>query len=195
MKKYVGFILSAMFLVILTGFSLSSIPAEEQEKTVVNSELAAVEYDRNLLAQDADVIIRGTVVSQEVEKAYNGFPATDIFIQVNEVYKGNPDKQVEVRVEGGETEDMIYIPEEDVPHFTVGEEVVVFLTSNKGKRPDKNDFGYYVVGQVQGKFTLSDSNTLQANKYGFIYNNLQKEIDTIAQENQKNPLEKPYHEV
>ncbi|MFB4326360.1 hypothetical protein RB298_28945, partial [Priestia sp. BR_2] len=96
------------------------------------------------LVNEADVVISGTVISQEVQSDFEGFPVTDTIVKVNNVYKGDPGQTVEIRVNGGETAEMIYIlDEEAAPAFHVGEEVLVFLTGNKGLRPDKNDFGYF----------------------------------------------------
>lgn len=134
------------------------------------------------------MIIFGTVLSQEVQKDFKGHPATDTFIQVQTVYKGKPTETVEVRVNGGETDDMIYVVnEEDSLTFDIGEEVVVFLINNKGSRPDKDDFGYYVVGLAQGKFSVdTQSNGIIENSsgtYSLNFNNLQSEIDNLEEYN------------
>lgn len=45
---------------------------------------------------------------------------------------------------------MKYIPDEEEVTFQPGEKVVLFLTDDKGDRPDKNDFGYFVVVSFKG---------------------------------------------
>ncbi|MCM3781959.1 hypothetical protein M3231_03140 [Neobacillus mesonae] len=83
---------------------------------------------------------------------------------------------------------MIYVVnEEDSLTFDIGEEVVVFLINNKGSRPDKDDFGYYVVGLAQGKFSVdTQSNGIIENSsgtYSLNFNNLQSEIDNLEEYN------------
>lgn len=175
--------------------TLNTDEQRSKGKTIVEAESLMVQFDKNELVNEADVIVSGTVLSQEVEKDFEGFPVTDTIIQVQTVYKGEPAETVEIRVDGGETDDMIYrLNEEAAPKFNIGEEVVVFLTSNKGSRPDKEDFGYYVVGQAQGKFNIG----IQArgivennvNTQIFDINNIQSEIDQIEEYNEKNNIPK-----
>lgn len=163
--------------------------SNEASKVVVHSDAEVIQYDKNQLVNEADVIISGTVISQEVQSDFEGFPVTDTIVKVNNVYKGDPGETVEIRVYGGETAEMIYIlDEEAAPTFHVGEEVLVFLTGNKGLRPDKNDFGYYLVGQAQGKFNIGaypqsfiENNT---DTHSFDINNIQNEIDRIETYNE-----------
>lgn len=194
MKKIVVLIIITVIIMIISACSTD-------KKPVVETELTVVKYDKNQLVHDADVIMRGTVTSIVVQKDYDGFPATDTTILVNEVYKGNPGKEVEVRVKGGETEDMIYVPEKDkIPDFKEGEEVIVFLTNNKGNRPDKDEFGYYVVGQIQGKFEVKESNNNKSlinphnSRFGFDFNDFKEQIDTISKENENPPPHKSFHD-
>lgn len=155
-------------------------------KTVVYSEVQFIHLDKNQLVNEADAIIKGRVFSQEVQKNFEGFPVTDTTIQVQTVFKGEAGETVEVRVDGGETDDMILVLDEDyIPKFEMDEEVIVFLSSDRGDRPDKNDFGYYVLGQSQGNFSLK--NTLQhesiendAKTLEFDLNNFQEEINQAA---------------
>lgn len=169
---------------LLKGNDDGNSVSNEAFKVVVHSDAEVIQYDKNQLVNEADVIISGTVISQEVQSDFEGFPVTDTIVKVNNVYKGDPGKTVEIRVNGGETAEMIYIlDEEAAPAFHVGEEVMVFLTGNKGVRPDKDDFGYYLVGQAQGKFNIGayaqsfiENNT---DTHSFDLNNIQNEIDRI----------------
>ncbi|MDF9843760.1 MULTISPECIES: hypothetical protein [unclassified Paenibacillus] len=153
------------------------------DKAVVYSEVQLVHFNKEELINAADTIIKGTVLSQEVQKSFEGFPATDTIIQVQTVYKGEPGETVEIRTEGGETEDMILITDEAItPSFEMNEEVIVFLSADKGSRPDENDFGYYVIGQAQGVFSLKDSlqsEIIENNTktISFDVNNIQSEIN------------------
>ncbi|MNC14399.1 hypothetical protein D3C75_621760 [compost metagenome] len=162
-----------------------------KSQRVVLSSGQLVQFDNNQLVNEADVIVKGTVLSQKVQKDFEGFPVTDTTIQVQTTYKGEPGETVNVRVNGGEMEDIILIPEEEeAPSFNIGEEVIVFLSANKGSRPDKNDFGYYVVGQSQGKFSLDHSlqsfhrNSNESQVFNF--NDFQEEINRIEEYNRTN---------
>lgn len=167
----------------------TNVESTVKTKTIVQSDIDLVKFDKIQLVHEADVIVYGTVIAQKVQKDFEGVPATDSTLKVHSVYKGEPDDTVEIRVRGGETDDMIYTLDENMtPIFNIGEEVVVFLTSNKGSRPDKEDFGYYVVGQSQGKFNTeaADSQGLIYNQIGthsFDFNNIQQEIDEIEEYN------------
>ncbi|KUP25459.1 hypothetical protein [Paenibacillus sp. DMB5] len=168
----------------LSNGTMTNLPTTV--KTVVYSEVQFIHLDKNQLVNEADAIVKGRVLSQEVQKNFEGFPVTDTTIQVQTVFKGEAGETVEVRVDGGETDDMILVLDEDyIPKFEIDEEVIVFLSADKGDRPDKNDFGYYVVGQSQGNFSLK--NNLQnesiendAKTLKFELNNFQEEINQAA---------------
>ncbi|HIW33307.1 MAG TPA: hypothetical protein IAA29_11030 [Candidatus Paenibacillus intestinavium] len=180
----------------LVVVALAACSNEEKNKTVVRSSLEVMKYDKNQLVNDADVIIEGVVISQEVQEDFEGFPSTDTFIKVSKVYKGNPSDTVEIRVKGGETDKMLYIPEEELlPSFKLDEKVIVFLTSNKGSRPDKDDFGYYVVGEYQGKFSGEDSEKRLMNEtFTFNPQDFEQELQKIEEENKINKLEKNFYD-
>ncbi|MNJ47421.1 hypothetical protein D3C77_425790 [compost metagenome] len=187
----------ALSLISITACSPNTnVEATAKTKTVVQCDCELVKFDKNQLVHEADVIVYGTVIAQEVQKDFGGLPATDTTLKVHSVYKGEPDDTVEIRVRGGEIDDMIYtIDEYMTPTFKIGEEAVVFLTSNKGTTPDKEDFGYYVVGQSQGKFNTeaTDPQGLIYNQIGthsFDFNNIQQEIDEIEEYNKVNNLQR-----
>ncbi|MEK3685101.1 matrixin family metalloprotease [Paenibacillus sp. FSL R10-2736] len=167
-------------------------------KIIIHSEPEVIQYDKNQLVNEADVIVSGKVISQEVVKDFEGFPVTDTLIRVQTVFKGEPGETVEIRVNGGETDDILYtLDESAAPTFKVGEEAVVFLSSNKGLRPDKDDFGYYLVGQAQGKFILGgiqpkdiiENNT---DTQSFDFNNFQNEINNLEQYNNEYEIPRSY---
>jgi len=198
MRKILLFIslISIFSLVACSTNEKKSIDEKKTEKTVVYLDGELVSFDKNQLVNNADVIISGTVVSQEVQEDFKGLPVTDTFIKVEEIYKGEPGDTVEVRVDGGETDEMISIPDENlIPTFQIGEKVILFLTSNKGNRPDKSDFGYYVLGQYQGKFSLNDAvkiGVLKNDSNSFSFDNFKEEIKSIEEQNRKNKLPKIY---
>lgn len=182
-------LIASMMFVLITACGND----ENINKTVIRSEPEIVAFDKYQLVNHADVIIEGTVVSQEVQEDFEGFPATDTVIKVTHVYKGNPGETVEVRAVGGETDDTVYIVEPElIPNFSKNEKVLVFLTIDKGTRPDRDDFGYYVVGQYQGKFSVTKNDTLENSAHSFSHANLQNEIDAIEASNKKNNLQKYY---
>jgi hypothetical protein len=134
--------------------------------------------------------------SQEVQEDFKGFPITDTVLKVDKVYEGEPGKSVEISVDGGETDKMISIPNEETTlHFKIGEKAILFLTSNKGNRPDKLDFGYYVVGQYQGTLSKSSVNGVDILKnevHSFNLDSIADEIKSIEEENRINNLPELY---
>ncbi|PWW33355.1 MULTISPECIES: matrixin family metalloprotease [Paenibacillus] len=176
-----------------------SSKSDLSDKVVVHSEAEVIQFDKNQLVNEADVIVSGTVIFQEVKKDFEGFPVTDTTIRVQTVYKGEPGETVTIRVKGGETDNMIYtLNKEASPTFKIGEEAIVFLTGNKGSRPDKDDFGYYLVGQAQGKFDSgiqSQSQGVAKNStdtHSLDLNNIQNEINLIEKYNKLNNIPKLY---
>lgn len=148
-------------------------------KTEVHSEADVLSYDKAQLVKDATLIVAGEVVGFETQDDANGFPATDYLIKVDRAYKGDAPETVEVRTVGGENERMRYFPNEDQVTFQQGEQVVVFLTDQKGDGRDRLDFGYYVVGQAQGKF-FEANGKLQNKKLSFDTSTFQKELQSLA---------------
>ncbi len=56
---------------------------------------------------------------------------------------------------GGETSNTFYTVDGMADlRFAIGEEVLVFLGSDKGDIPDHANFDYYVAGLTQGKVSL-----------------------------------------
>ena len=186
MKKKGILILSGALVV---GFFAINSYDKDIKKDIIYSDAILVDYDKNQLVNDADVIISGEVISSEVELDFEGLPATDYKIKVNSIFKGNPGEVVEVRTSGGETDDIKFIPDDKEALFEIGEEVVVFLTNEKGDREDKDNFGYYVLGQHQGKFK-NYNGILKNGEYEFNYSNLQSELMNINEQNEKARLRK-----
>lgn len=188
MKKIILFISGVL---VLSLVACTTPKNETTTKTIVTANSEMISLDKNQLVNNADAVIEGIVVSQEAQEDFKGFPVTDFFIMVEKVYLGNPDETVEVRIDSGESDSMILLPEEGfTPTFTKGERVVLFLSSNKGKRPDKEDFDYYVLRAAQGKFTVSEDGVLKNNTHSFTYDSFADEIKSLEAENLKNNLPK-----
>jgi hypothetical protein len=177
-----------LFSLLLVGaLTISSLTACGFGKTTVGSDVSIVPFDKNQLVNHATTIVSGEIVSSEVQNDYKGFPMTDYKIKVYKVFKGNPSAEVEVRTYGGENADMKYIPDEEMVSFELGEKVVLFLTDDKGNRPDKADFGYFVVGQFQGKL-LEQNGKLKNEKFTFDVVNFAQELKQIGDQNKASGL-------
>lgn len=186
-NKIAIFLAGALVVGVISAYGYSIII--DSGKTIVGSEVCLVSYDKNQLVNEATAIVSGKVISKESQTDFEGFPATDYIIKVSKIYRGNPGAEVEVRTAGGENENMIYEPDEDLVKFKVGEIITLFLTDDKGTRPDKNDFGYYVLGGYQGKFKDVDG-VLKSNKFEFDVANFAKELKNIEKENKEKGLKK-----
>jgi hypothetical protein len=149
-------------------------------KREVHSEADVLSYDKAQLVQDATLIVSREVVGFEVQDDADGFPATDYLIKVDHAYKGDAPETVEVRTAGGENERMRYFPNQDQVTFHQGEQVVVFLTDQKGDRKDRFDFGYFVVGQAQGKF-VEENGKLRNAKLTFDSLTFEKELHSLEE--------------
>lgn len=174
----------------LIGYSSAGSINAEKEKIVSTSEALLVSYDKHQLVNDATAIVKGTIVSKEVKEDFEGFPATDFTLKIETVFKGAPDQEVIIRTRGGETATKIYTPElEHIATFRVGEQALVFLTDGKGDRPDRDQFGYFVVGQFQGKFTEKGGKWVNE-KYNFDVKQFEQEIKEIDAANKQKGLKK-----
>lgn len=181
-RKYI-ILGSVAVLAILSFISLSLINNNKK----ITSDVTLVSYNKNQLVNDATTIVSGTVISSEVQNDFQNLPATDYKIKVNEVFKGDPDKEIEVRTAGGKNEDMNFVPDEEMVSFIIGEEVILFLTNDLGDRPDRNDFQYFVVGQTQGKFDLVNGK-IENSKFSFDKNNFMNELKNIENKNKLNNI-------
>lgn len=178
--------LTVLFTIMLI-FSL--LTACSFGKTTVTPETIIISLDKNQLVNEASTIISGEVISSEVKDDFIGFPVTDYKIKVDKVFKGNPKSEVVVRTAGGENDKMIYIPDEEMVKFEIGERVVLFLTDDIDVRPDKDDFDYFVVGEYQGKFK-EENGKLMNKKYIFDASTFEQELKRIEEENKAKGLKK-----
>lgn len=181
--------ISAAACIVLSACS-NSIPRIDQVgKQGIQSQATVPLFDKMQLVQKSDAIVIGVVTAQEVQKDFTGLPATDTFIEVHTVYKGEPPETLEVRVHGGETSDTVYKVDGMADlRFAIGEEVLVFLGADKGDIPDHDNFDYYVAGYKQGKFSLDTQSegtvTNDSGTSSFELNTLQSEIDDILKDDE-----------
>lgn len=178
-----------LILILIVMLTFSLLTTCKLGKTTVTSETTIISLDKNQLVNEATIIIEGKVISSEIKNDYKGFPATDYKIKVDKVFKGEPVPEVVVRTAGGENSEMIYIPDDGMVSFEIGEKVILFLTNDKGNRPDKDDFGYFVVGQFQGKFK-EENGKLKNDKFVFDASTFKEELKKIEEENKAKGLKK-----
>jgi hypothetical protein len=85
------------------------------------------------LVQDSDYVIRGRVVALRNEVRLRGgreLPFTLIDLEVRQVIVGTPPARVTLAMLGGTTSDGSELRVEGVPHFTVGQEDILFVQGN-----------------------------------------------------------------
>lgn len=181
MKKV--FTLLLVGTLAISGFVASGLGG----KQTIEPDSTIVSLDKNQLVNHAAAIVVGQVISSEVQNDFQGFPVTDYKIKVTKVFKGNLSDEIEVRTSGGENDEIKLVPDEDMATFDLGEKVVLFLTDDKGNRPDKDDFGYYVVGQFQGKLK-EENGKLKNEKFTFDLATFEKEVKQIEENNKANGL-------
>jgi hypothetical protein len=135
------------------------------------------------LAKASNLIVRGNVVKTESHwtnptwDPNSKIIVTDVTLRINELFKGTSiQRQLIVQTEGGEVGD-VGLAVEDMPKFSLSEEVIVFLspTNAKGVRTVTNlHNGKYTI--AQGKILEKDVSTGQfVNKIRQTLKELQKE--------------------
>ena len=101
------------------------------------------------LTKGSSVVARATVKSSEARWAKDGGRImTDVVLEVTEPWKGSPGKQVIVMQPGGVVGEVGQLVH-GTAHFSVGEDVVVFLEP-RGDR-------FLLTGMLQGKFKVEAS--------------------------------------
>jgi len=108
-----------------------------------------VEMSMDQLSQEADNVVRGTVVKQV--SAWNlGHTAihTDVTIAVDEVISGSERSEVTFRIAGGVVGEIGMRTSND-PVFQTGESVIVFVGGDEVAVPT-------LVGKAQGAFKVED---------------------------------------
>jgi hypothetical protein len=114
------------------------------------ADAAMIEMSLKDLTRQAPAVIQAKVGEAWTEWGKNRrFIYTHILLDVSETVKGDVPAQVEVLVLGG-VKDGIGQAFSDMPRFTSGETVIVFLDPIEGKD------SYTIVGHFQGKATVID---------------------------------------
>lgn len=187
MRKKFAFILGGILTIAtLTTYGYDKLPFF---KTTIVSDSTLVSLDKNQLVNESTAIVLGKVISSQVESDLVGLPVTDYKVKVNKVFKGTPGKEVEIRTQGGETEKMKLIPDENEVQLQIGEEVILFLNDDKGDREDKNDFDFFVVGSYQGKLNKVNGQ-LKNKKFEFDETTFSAELEKIEKDNKQKGLKR-----
>jgi len=166
---------------------LETMSEAEPELTLTTVLIAKV--DEHGLESTANVILRGKVLSQTPD--HDGYvnPITDTVVDVLEVYRGEPKEEIIVRTPGLSQYTRAKLREEGLGAYEVGDEVILFLTDQKGERPDKDEFDYFVVGMGQGAFLLEKRKgkkqmvSIANEEYGFTYKSFKKQLKQLEKEN------------
>lgn len=145
-------------VLFLAGFGVYySIPKDVV--TVTSGEIAL--KDKRTLVDDADIILRGTVLEikpsfwREKGKDVRNIIQTDVVVNVEEIYKSESfnEKSVTVRIDKGKVGKTIS-KSEGYPDFEIKEEVILFLSKDDGDLANPEENYYVLTGMSQGKFVF-----------------------------------------
>ncbi len=134
----------------MTPMTLSRITLAAVALGVAAPALAALSVPATVeeLARGSEAVVRGRVVSLASHPSADGRRiSTSVEVEATSVWRGTAPARVTVVVPGG-TAGRLAQRVAGAPHFTVGEEVVVFL-GRIGKAQ-----AYRVTGLAQGKFAV-----------------------------------------
>lgn len=195
---------------IVIGFSVYYFLPKQQ--VIIQSGIIAEKNKRELI-NDASVIINGKVKKSlpsfwsnpNLEKGatIRNIIQTDVVITINEVFKGKPysDKEIKVRIDKGKIGNTTSISE-GYPDFITEEEVVLFLSEDDGDLANPAENYYVLTGMTQGKFTLKEvkgsekifTNNIASDfafeKDSFKLSTIKTEINNILEDLNKNPIRK-----
>ena len=175
-KKNIMFIsASVLCLVIITACTIGIIninakkDSEPDYDTVTMSgSYAAVLADE--IDDIADVVVKATVTQKgdpfmpdlSIPQKYappDYTPRTDYTLNVTEVYKGEPEREIIVRVAGGEYDGIMYKYDRD-PNLQVGKEYILFLLNGEQYVKDENDVHYEIIAISAGCFEVADDGSI-----------------------------------
>lgn len=172
----------------------------------------AIKNKRELI-NDSSVIIKGTVnkilpstwSNPNFEKGVDArnIIQTDILINIDDVYKNKPynEEVVTVRINKGKVGGTTSTSE-GYPDFTLGEEVVLFLSEDDGDLANPDEDYYVLTGMIQGKFSLKESKgsektftnmidqDLAIEKDSFELSTIKQEINNALDDLKRNPIPK-----
>lgn len=160
-KRRIAALLSALVgLIILGGCQENTVIAStgdriaeiDQEETYPDmpGTLAVIYGDLAEITADADLIVKGTVIGQEVQQP-DGFPQTHTTLKVQSVWKGalSPDSHVEVVEEGGGSGTVLG----NIPQMSQDYSYYLMLQQEGGT--------YYICGAFQGRFVEREGYVFQ----------------------------------
>jgi hypothetical protein len=112
------------------------------------------------MARSSDAVVRGRVVGATARTTPAGRIVTDVDVSVDGVWKGAPQRTVRLVVRGGDT-GKLALRVDAAPTFTVGEDVVVFLSRGSGAwRVNGQALGKYRVEGAEARTALGGARTL-----------------------------------
>ena len=184
MKKLLSIVLASSFVIgIGTVYGFDVTRKQTSEPTIGAT---VIKMDKNRLYAHSTEIVKGKVIGSETKTAFTG-EVTDFEIEIDEVIQGDEARKVvKVRTEGNGNNPV----KSGLVSFTVGESVTLFLTDDKGNRPDRGDFDYFVVGQAQGKFKEYNGKLKNNKGAEFSKDTFKDELKQIEKENKEKGIKK-----
>ncbi len=160
-----------IILVVCAAHTGVKIYKANTGKILIHSSGIIANMDVPDLILNSDLIIEGTVQEFSDSKWSNSdfkrgkeirnILQTDVIINVDNVLFGeDKNKQVTVRIDGGEDKTTIYTNSES-PEFKKGENVLLFLCRSDSDVATDEDY-YVVVGCLQGKYTMDKASKNQS---------------------------------
>ncbi|MZP29276.1 hypothetical protein GTO91_06090 [Heliobacterium undosum] len=152
----------------LVGFFGIILHGQPDSPPVLNGKVMKVagsfpQRTKEELMIKSEVIIKGTVKDVGTSKWSNpdfkkgenirNILQTDVFIHVEEVFKGTPydTQQIAVRIDKGETP-TTKVTSDGYPDFSKGEEVILFLSKDNSDVANHDESYYVLTGMIQGKY-------------------------------------------
>ena len=142
-----------------------------------SSESSALMIGLNIsgLTKASEVVLKGKVVKTTSYWGEGDFIVTRASLRVQKVIKGKvAQKKIVVEYLGGEIGD-IGFSVSDMPTLKRGENVILFLESQKAENNTVNENVYKIVGNAQGKYTVGSDNV--AKRSGFCVVNEESIVD------------------
>lgn len=166
MKKALMALLCVSIIGGVWGYQHISKP--DEELTLIHSNNLIPKRTKTELVGLSEVIVRGTVKEalpsrwsnpngEKGQEARNVIQ-TDIVVGVEEIFKGAPyqNQEVKVRINKGQVGQTKWVSE-SYPDFTTGEEMILFLVPDSSEIADVNEQYYVLAGMRQGKFVRSEN--------------------------------------
>lgn len=166
-----GLFIGACISLFVIGFALSTSTGKNNISNANSdgTEIVKISGSVPVMGKDeviekSDVIAKGKV-SRILESKWSNpnfergkdipnMLQTDIVVEVDEIYKGEPNnkKELTIRIDEGEAENLKVVSE-GYPKFVKNEELVVFLSKDDSILANKSEDYYILTGMFQGKYT------------------------------------------